>query len=148
MYGFRVVGAESGLQIRKARIGAGEIIAEHDPVTIKTDGEVYVADAGDVIDGVALEAAIDGGDIHYKGGNRLLVLADNDNDGTTFAVTHEGSRCDMIGTTGAVLVDTSSVAQVGNGADTGQLLCRKFNPQGYGFDDDTSIGLYEVRERL
>jgi hypothetical protein len=69
---------------------------------------------------------------------------DNDNDTTTFASTHVGGRFDVIGSTGAQLVDTNTVAQ--DGSDSGQLFCIAYNPQGYGFNSDTSIGLFEIAE--
>lgn len=65
-----------------------------------------------------------------------LYLMDNDNDGTTFAATHPGTYFDTIGTTGAKQVDTSSTTT------TGQLLCLEYNPQGFGVDSDTSMGLF------
>lgn len=81
--------------------------------------------------------------------NKVLVqvdpnakyLVDNDNVGTTFAVTHVGQYFDLIGATGAQLVDTSSVSQT-----TGQLLCLEYNPQIDPVATDTSYGVFKIAE--
>lgn len=146
MYGARFVGAD-GPVIVESGLSHGAI-AVNDLVTVKTDGQVEVSAAGDVIAGVALNAASGAGTrVYYISGERCYVLMDNDNTGTTFASTHVGGRFDHTGTTGAMLVDTSTVAQTGGTADTGGLLCVAYNPQGYGYDDDTSIGLFRIIER-
>lgn len=141
MYGFKVLGTAVGMPEIRSEV-AGGTIAAGDPVMFSS-GAIVIATAGSAIEGVALEAAVSSGTIRYVTGERLRVLADNDNDSTTFAATHEGTCFDMIGTTGAVQVDTSSTGA------TGQLRCIKYNPQGYGlqYDSDTSIGLFEVNER-
>lgn len=121
---------------------AGGTIAEGDIVKFSS-GAIVVGTAGAAIEGVALEAATTGETVRYVTGERLRVLADNDNNTTTFAATHEGTNFDMVGTTGAMQIDTSSTGA------TGQFRCIKYNPQGYGlqYDSDTSIGLFEVAER-
>lgn len=68
-------------------------------------------------------------------------LVDNDNVGTTFAASHVGSYFDLIGATGAQLVDTSSTS-----ATTGQLLALEFNPQIDPVKDDTSFGIFKIAE--
>lgn len=124
---------------------AGEDIKARDFVVIITDGEVEVAATGEGIFGVALADADSGDTVSveraYPG---MRVLMDNDNVVTTFAATHVGARFNIIGASGAQLVDTSTAAQ--DGTDTGQLFCVGFNPQGHGFDADTSIGLFEIAE--
>jgi hypothetical protein len=69
-----------------------------------------------------------------------LYLIQNDNDTTTFAATHVGTYFDLIGATGAQLVDTSSTTT------TGQLVCIKYNPQIAPFQADTTIGLFMIAE--
>jgi hypothetical protein len=146
MYGARFVGSEGEVSIEKGTSHGA--IAVNDLVTVKTDGQVEVSAAGDLIAGVAISAATGAGvTVYYLRGAGLKVIMDNDNTGTTFAATHVGGRFDHTGTTGAMLVDTSTVAQTGGTADTGGLLCLAYNPQGYGFDSDTSIGLFQIVER-
>ena len=71
----------------------------------------------------------------------MRYLIDNDNVGTTFGVTHVGTYFDLIGATGAQLVDTSTTS-----ASTGQLLCLEYNPQIAPVETDTSVGIFKIRE--
>ena len=71
----------------------------------------------------------------------MRYLLDNDQDSATFAVTDVGKYFDLIGATGAQLVDTSS-----GSATTGQLLCLEYNPQISPVETDTSVGVFKVRE--
>lgn len=144
MYNPRIVGSPN--QYGTIKVTAGEAIAKNDFVTLLTDGQAEATGAGEGIFGIALEAAAASGDKitvarAYPG---MQVMMDNDNVGTTFAATHVGARFDTTGSTGAQLVDTSSAAQ--DGTDTGQLFCIEYNPQGFGFDKDTSIGIFEIAE--
>jgi hypothetical protein len=145
MFGLKFVGARGESEVRPYTSGGA--IAVNDPVTIKTDGQVEKSAAGNPIHGIA-ETAVAGASltVYVRVGSRMKVLMDNDNAGTAFAASHVGARFDIIGNSGAVQVDTSTVAQVGDGTDTGELLCLAYNPKGYGFDDDTSIGLFEIVE--
>ncbi len=59
----------------------------------------------------------------------------NDNIGTTFAASHIGTCFDLIGATGAQLVDTSTTGT------TGQLECI-----GYGFNGDITYGTFIINE--
>lgn len=144
MYNPRIVGSPN--QYGSIKVTAGEAIAKNDFVTLLTDGEVEATAAGEGIFGIALEAATAKGDIItvarvYPG---MQVIMDNDNTGTTFAASHIGGRFDITGTTGAQVVDTSTIAQ--DGTDAGQLFCIGYNPKGFGLDSDTSIGLFEIAE--
>ena len=71
----------------------------------------------------------------------MRYLIDNDNDGTTFGVTHVGTYFDLTGATGAQLVDTSTTS-----SSTGQLLCLEYNPQISPVETDTSVGVFKIRE--
>lgn len=71
----------------------------------------------------------------------MRYLIDNDNVGTTFAATHVGTKFDLIGATGAQLVDTSTTS-----ATTGQLLCLEYNPQISPVETDTSVGIFKIAE--
>lgn len=66
--------------------------------------------------------------------NAKFVM-ENDNVGTTFAVTHVGQCFDVTGATGAQLVDTSTAGT------TGQLECI-----GFGYNGDTTKGIYIINE--
>lgn len=70
-----------------------------------------------------------------------VYLMQNDNLGTTFAATHVGQYFDLIGATGAQLVDTSTVS-----ATTGVLLCLEYNPQISPVTTDLTYGLFYVVE--
>jgi hypothetical protein len=67
---------------------------------------------------------------------------DNDNDTDTFAATDVGNYYDIVGTTGIMQVDTTTHAT------TGQLLAVEYNPQGFGADSDTSLGLFCIAETI
>lgn len=71
----------------------------------------------------------------------IRYLLQNDNIGTTFAATHVGQYFDLIGATGAQLVDTSTVS-----ATTGLLLCLEYNPQIDPVKTDTSYGVFLLVE--
>lgn len=71
----------------------------------------------------------------------MRYLLKNDNLGTTFASTHVGQYFDMIGATGAQLVDTSTVS-----ATTGVLLCLEYNPPIDPVSADTSYGVFKLVE--
>lgn len=145
MYNPRLVGYNGTPSTMK--VEAGETINEHDFVNFVADGQVEAADTGDPIFGVALEDASSGDDfliMKIEPGMRFLM--DNDNTGTTFASTHVGARFDITGNTGEMIVDTSTADQAGDATDHGQLFCLEYNPQGYGYDSDTSIGIFQVAE--
>lgn len=72
---------------------------------------------------------------------QMRYLLDNDNIGTTFAATHVGQYFDLIGATGAQLVDTSTVS-----ATTGVLLCLEYNPQISPVETDVSVGIFKIAE--
>jgi hypothetical protein len=69
----------------------------------------------------------------------MRYLVDNDNVGTTFAVTHVGTYFNLVGATGAQLVDTSTTS-----ATLGQLVCLEYNPQIDPVKDDTSVGVFAI----
>ncbi len=70
-----------------------------------------------------------------------VFLISNDNIGTTFAASHVGQYFDLIGATGAQLVDTSTVS-----ATTGQLLCLEYNPKIEPVKSDLTYGLFKIAE--
>lgn len=72
---------------------------------------------------------------------QMRYLLDNDNLGTTFAASHVGQYFDLIGATGAQLVDTSTVS-----ATTGALLCLEYNPQISPVETDVSVGIFKIAE--
>lgn len=70
----------------------------------------------------------------------MLYLVDNDNDTTTFAATHVGTKFDLTGATGVQLVDTNTTST------TGSLTCIEYNPQIDPVKDDTSVGVFMINE--
>jgi hypothetical protein len=71
----------------------------------------------------------------------MRYIVDNDNDSTTFAAAHVGTKFDLIGATGAQKIDTSSTS-----ATTGQMLCLEYNPQIDPVKSDTSVGVFVIAE--
>lgn len=71
----------------------------------------------------------------------VRYLLQNDNIGTTFAATHVGQYFDLIGATGAQLVDTSTVS-----ATTGILLCLEYNPPIDPVATDLTYGVFMLVE--
>lgn len=67
----------------------------------------------------------------------LRYLLQNDNIGTTFAATHVGQYFDLIGATGAQLVDTSTVSTT-----LGTVLCLEYNPQIDPVKTDLTYGVF------
>ena len=145
MYGFQPSGTGLGLaQSKEFTAGAGALAAG-DLVNLVA-GVLTVVSAGDFIAGVVKEAAeaSDTG-VSVDISPFLQGYMDNDNDSTTFASTHVGYGFDVTGTTGAMLVD-SSTADNTEAAPTGQLVCLEYNPKERGFASDTSIGLFMIVE--
>lgn len=62
-------------------------------------------------------------------------VVENDNLVTTFAASHVGTCFDLIGATGAQLVDTSTTST------TGQLECI-----GFGYNGDSTLGVFIINE--
>lgn len=102
--------------------------------------------AGQLLVGRALETATgnSGGTVKAKVcvDPYMVYLVDNDNVGTTFAATHVGQKFDLIGATGAQLVDTSSTGT------SGQLVCVEYNPQIDPVKSDTSYGAFMIQESV
>lgn len=72
----------------------------------------------------------------------MRYLLKQDNDTTTFAASHVGTNFDLIGATGAQLVDTSSTGT------TGQLLCLEYNPQIDPVKSDVTYGVFILAENI
>ena len=147
MNGFKVVGATTGQVIHSEYTSHGAI-AKGDLVVLKTDGQVEPSAAGNAVLGVAINAATGAGQkVTVARGNRLRVLGESDEVGDLMAADMVGARVDITGGTGAQKVDISTAAQAGTGADTGQLIVVRNNPEGYGFDTDTKLAILEIIEQ-
>lgn len=70
----------------------------------------------------------------------MRYLLQNDNIGTTFAASQVGTKFDLIGATGAQLVDTSTTGP------TGQLTCIEYNPRIEPVQNDTTYGVFLLAE--
>lgn len=68
-------------------------------------------------------------------------LCANDNIGTTFAATHVGTYFDLIGATGAQLIDTSTTS-----ATVGTMLCLEYNPAIDPVRTDLTYGIFKIAE--
>lgn len=144
MTGARVIKSLSGQDRVHMDFNASGTFAVNDFVIFDgSTGEVTVATAGNSILGVAREAATAAStDVQIDITPMMVVLMDNDNDTETFAATHVGEWGNFIGGTGAMVVDSNTLSST-----KAQLQCLAYNPQGYGYDSDTSIGLFFVAER-
>jgi hypothetical protein len=146
MYGFYPRGSYYGIPAttRLFTNGAGALAA-NDPVNLEA-GVLTVISAGDFVAGVSMRANVASATkcpVDVTPFN--VVLADNDNAVTTFVVGHVGARFDTTGTTGAVVVDTSSLDQT-YGTPVGTLTCLEYNPQVKPYETDESIGLFLIAE--
>jgi hypothetical protein len=144
MYGARVIKSLSGQDRVHMEFNAGGIFAANDFVKFDSSGEIVVGTAGNGILGVAKEAGeSDTDNVLIDITPMMVVLMDNDNNSHTFDSGDIGHTGDFTGGTGAMQVDTDNL-----GDTVGNLRCIAYNPQGYGYDDDTSIGLFLVIERM
>ena len=126
-------------------VGTGVTVTEGDFVYTDGDGEITNNSiGGQRLVGMALEtvAGDDALTCLVCIDPLMRYLIDNDNDSTTFSAAHVLDNFDLIGATGAQLVDTSSTGT------TGQLLCLEYNPQIDPVKADTSWGVYVVSESI
>lgn len=124
---------------------SGATLAAGDLVNLES-GELAAASASDFLIGQTTEAATSsstGVAVNVTRGLKLIM--DNDNVGTTFAVTHVGAGFDITGATGAQIVDTSTLDQTYTGLAT-HLRCLAYNPQDVGFDSDVSVGAFVIAQ--
>lgn len=144
MTGARVIKSLAGLDRIHMEFNASGTFAVNDFVIFDgSTGEVTVATNGVSILGVAREAATSASTaVSVDITPFMVVLMDNDNAVETFAATHIGEWGDFTGGTGAMYVDSNTLSST-----KAQLQCLAYNPQGYGYDSDTSIGLFFVAER-
>jgi hypothetical protein len=144
MYGARVIKSLAGIDRVHMEFNAAGTFAASDFVMLDgSTGEVVVATAGSSILGVAREAATNASTgVQVDITPYMVVLMDNDNDAETFAATHVGEWGDFIGGTGTMQINSNTLS-----SSKAQLQCLAYNPKGYGFDSDTSIGLFLVAER-
>jgi len=70
----------------------------------------------------------------------MQYLIDGDQVGTTLGITHVGTNFDLVGATGAQLVDTSTTG------GTGSLVLVEFNPKIAPVESDVSFGTYVIAE--
>lgn len=144
MYGARVIKSLAGIDRVHMEFNAAGTFAASDFVMLDgSTGEVVVATASSSILGVAREAATNASTgVQVDITPYMVVLMDNDNDAETFAATHVGEWGDFTGGTGAMQINSNTLSTT-----KAQLQCLAYNPKGYGFDSETSIGLFLVAER-
>ena len=127
-------------------VTSGVTITENDFVYFASGEITNATVAGARLLGMALQTATGVADNSVKClvciDPTMRYLIDNDNDTTTFGVTHVGTNFDLIGATGAQLVDTSSTST------TGSLICLEYNPQIDPVKTDTSWGVFMIAENV
>jgi len=69
----------------------------------------------------------------------IRYLLQNDNIGTTFAASHVGQYFDLVGATGAQLVDTSTVSTT-----LGTVICLEYNPTIDPVASDATYGVFAL----
>lgn len=127
---------------REFVVGNGVTVTEGDFVYFASGVVTNATVAGARLAGVAVSTVVGNGTRKVKVlvGDKNLYVVDNDNVGTTFAATHVGQCFDLVGATGAQLVDTSTVGA------SGSLVCVEYNPQISPLEADTSQGLFMIAE--
>jgi hypothetical protein len=127
-------------------VGSGVTVTAGDFVYFASGVVTNASIATQLIAGYALETATG----NATGTVTVLCIIDpdvryllkNDNIGTTFASTHVGTKFDLIGATGAQLVDTSTTGT------SGQLVCLEYNPVIDPVSADTTYGVFKVQESV
>lgn len=141
----RTVNGKTDYSTESFAVASGVTVTKGDFVYFASGRITSASVAGQPLIGVVLETATGnaGGTVEalVLTDPDAVYLVDNDNVGTTFAATHVGTKFDLIGTTGAQLIDTSSTS-----ATTGQLLCLEYNPQVDPVKSDTSQGAFKIAE--
>jgi hypothetical protein len=130
--GAEVVGNLSGSNTYAQKeyfVKASQTITKGDLVLIAA-GFVDIATAGSRVFGIAEQTVVG----NAGGTSRILVTLVEpgtifrmrfDQDTTTCTAAHEGTYFNLVGATGAMMVDSNTTS-----ATTGQLFCIKFNPTG------------------
>lgn len=137
---------------RRFKVASGVTITDGDFVYFDGSGRITNASvAGALLAGVANVGAA-GDTVTGNAGGTITALVvvergavyliDGDEIGTNLAATHVGTKFDLIGATGAQLVDTSTTGA------TGQLVLLEANPQISPVQTDTSQGLYMIVESV
>lgn len=147
MYGVDFKGSVLGVSpVYKGGFVGNATAAARDFANLES-GKLELCSAGDEITGILMMAMTNTStDVMLNITPGMIVVMDNDNVGTTFAVTHVGARFDITGATGAMLVDTSTASATA-GSLSGQLACEAYSPNDVGYDGDASIGRFRVIER-
>jgi hypothetical protein len=110
-------------------VKASQTITKGDLVLIAS-GFVDIATAGSRVFGIANSTVVG----NSAGTSKILVTLVEpgtvfrmrfDQDTTTCTAAHEGTYFNLVGATGAMMVDSNTTS-----ATTGQLFCIKFNPTG------------------
>lgn len=139
------IDGKSNFASKSFPVASGVTVTKGDFVYFASGRLTSASVAGQPLIGVVLETATGnaGGTVEALVciDPHMQYVIDNDNVGTTFAASHVGTKFDLIGATGAQLVDTSSTS-----ATTGQLLCIEYNPQIDPHRDDVSQGLFVIAE--
>lgn len=130
MYGMKQREASKNVPLGQEIVANSTVLAKDDPVTLDTDGFLILASAGLRIMGVMNEdytAAADNETVAmYKAQFIEADMADlyEMDASTALSATHRGMYANVSGTTGAIVLDTSSV--VDNAA---QLRIRSLDPR-------------------
>lgn len=145
-YGAIPCGSVYGISDMVLQFNGGGTFAKHDLVKSNGSGKIVIATTGSLIVGVALESATSSSTgVQVNATPGLQVYMENDNDGTTFAAAHVLEYADVTGTTGAMLVDTSTHSDT----TAAQLFCLEYAPVASNISDAAelaTVGKYVIHE--
>lgn len=144
IYGFKANKLNGSTENIVKIVKSGSTITKGDPISLEDDRAIvttaalpifgtYQGEDAIVGDGVLTVSILCGADIEY--------IIDNDNDTNTFAGAGYGAgkAYNIIGTTGAILVDTSSASAT---TATLNLICIDETPDA----GDASLGTFKVNK--
>lgn len=135
-------GSADGVLTRKFKVTNGTTITKGDFVYFASGLLTNASVATQKVVGCANETVVGTGSntceviVNF---DAMYVMA-NDNLVTTFGSTHPGTFFDLIGATGAQLIDTSTTST------TGTMVCLEYNPQISPYATDTTVGLFMIAE--
>lgn len=144
VYGARLVKSGGETEVMEKRVKSATTITKGDFVSLENDRAIVTTAALPIL-GVAMQTVVNGAGgtetIQIFCGNDNVWEVDNDNDTNTFAADSYGGGLffNIIGTTGAMLVDTSSATAT---SATLNLVCVDETPSAA----DTSLGWFKINK--
>lgn len=141
MAGFQPRGSfVSGIPSMRRQFTQTSAVAAAGDSAMLSSGVAALGTAGSALIGIYEVAASSGGTAKVNVTPFLVVIGDGDQDSTTLAATHVGTRFDLVGATGEQLIDTSTTGA------SGQFVMLEFNSDIAPYAGDASIGVFMIAE--